>query len=108
MWRCGVITARLRPVRAGLCNHSEWTQGTKPAVIKERPMLWCGSYLIIATVVAMATFLAAQWFREEHVAAPDCSGVMSAVAGMLWPVLLVGMTELAVFWWAIRGARYAP
>ena len=71
-------------------------------------MLWCGSYLIIATVVAMATFLAAQWFREEHVAAPDCSGVMSAVAGMLWPVLLVGMTELAVFWWAIRGARIQP
>lgn len=104
--RC-VITARLRPVRAGLCNHKEWTQGTKPAVVKERPMLWCDSYLIIAAIVAMATFVAAEWFREEHIAAPDHSGVVSAVAGMLWPVLLVGLSELALVWWAFRKARYS-
>jgi len=71
-------------------------------------MAWYASYLIIATFVAMVTFVAAGWFREEHVAAPDHSGAMSALAGMLWPVLLVGMSEMALVWWASRGARYAP
>lgn len=69
-------------------------------------MLWSGIYLIVATLVAMGTFVAAAWFREEHVAAPDHSGVMSALAGILWPVLLVGMSEMALVWWAYRGARY--
>jgi hypothetical protein len=71
-------------------------------------MLWYAIYLIIAAVVAMATFVAACWFRDEHVAAPDYPGAMSALAGMLWPVLLVGMSEMALVWWALRGARYAP
>ena len=71
-------------------------------------MSWYAGYLIVAAFVAMATFVAAGWFREEHVAAPDHSGVMSALAGMLWPVLLVGMSEMALVWWAFRGYRYAP
>lgn len=70
-------------------------------------MLWYGIYLIIAAVVAMAIFVAAAWFREEHVAAPDYPGVASAVAGMLWPVLLIGLSELVLAWWAFRAARYA-
>lgn len=70
-------------------------------------MFWYGIYFIIAALVAMATFVAGCWFREEHVAAPDHSGVMSAVAGMMWPVLLVGLSELALVWWAFRGTRYA-
>lgn len=65
-------------------------------------MLWYATYLLIAAFVAMATFVAAGWFRPEHVAAPDHSGVMSAVAGMLWPVLLVGMSEMALIWCAGR------
>jgi hypothetical protein len=71
-------------------------------------MLWYAIYLIIAAVVAVATFVAAGWFREEHCAAPDHPGAMSALAGMLWPFLLVGMSEIALVWWAARGARYAP
>ena len=71
-------------------------------------MAWYGTYLVVAALVAMTTFVAAGWFREEHVAAPDHSGVMSAVAGMLWPVMLVGLSEMALVWLAFRGARYAP
>ena len=71
-------------------------------------MPWYGIYLIVAGLVAMATFVAADWFREEHVAAPDYSGLLSALAGMFWPVLLVGASEMALVWWAFRGARYAP
>ena len=71
-------------------------------------MSWYGAYFVVAALVATATFVAAGWFREEHVAAPDHSGVMSAVAGMLWPVMLIGVSEAALLWWAFRGARYAP
>ena len=71
-------------------------------------MLWYVIYLIVAALVAMATFVGASWFRAEHVAAPDHPGVMSALAGMLWPVLLVGMSEMALVCWALRIARYAP
>ena len=71
-------------------------------------MFWYGIYLIIAAVVAVSIFVAAGWFREEHVAAPDHAGVMSALAGALWPVLLVGMSELVLVRLAFRGAGYAP
>ena len=63
-------------------------------------MLWYGVYLVVAAVVAMATFVAADWFREEHVAAPGFPGVMSALAGALWPILLVGVSEMVLVWWA--------
>ena len=71
-------------------------------------MLWCGLYLAVAALFGSALFLAANWFRPEHIAAPDFPGVVSALAGMLWPVLLVGASELALVWWAFRTARYAP
>lgn len=65
-------------------------------------MFWYGSYLIVAALVAMATFVGACWFREEHLVAPDHSGVTSALAGMLWPVVLIGISEMALVWWACR------
>ena len=71
-------------------------------------MLWYGIYFIVAAFVAMATFVSACWFREEHVAAPDFPGVMSALAGVLWPVLLLGVSEIVLVWCAFRAARYAP
>jgi len=70
-------------------------------------MAWYAGYLVIAAVVAMVIFVSACWFREEHFAAPDNPGVISALAGMLWPVLLIGVSEMALVWWAFRGARYA-
>jgi hypothetical protein len=82
-------------------------KGLKALPLKEPPMAWYAGYLVIAAVVAVATFVSACWFREEHVAAPDNPGVIAALAGMLWPVLLVGMSEMALVWWAFRGARFA-
>ena len=70
-------------------------------------MFWYGLYFIIAVAVTMATFVAACWFREEDVAAPDHSGVTSALAGMLWPVLIVGLSELVLVRWVFRAAGYA-
>lgn len=69
-------------------------------------MFWYGAYVAVAALVAMAIFLAACWFREEHVAAPDFPGVISAVAGILWPVLLVGLSEMTLVWWVFRRAGY--
>ena len=71
-------------------------------------MLWYGIYLIVAAFVAMATFVAAGWFREERAGAPEFPGVMSALAGVLWPVLFVGVSEMVLVWCAFRAARYAP
>ncbi len=70
-------------------------------------MFWYGVYLVVAALVAMAVFVAADWFRGEDVAAPDFPGVISALAGMLWPVLLVGASEITLVWWVFRRARYA-
>ena len=90
------------------CANNEGTQGVEPAHLEELPLLWYGMYLIVAAVVAVATVVCGCWFREENIAAPDHPGVMSALAGMLWPVLLVGMSEMALLCWALRIARYAP
>lgn len=68
-------------------------------------MFWYGVYLTVAALVAVAVFVAAGWFHEEDVAAPDFPGVISALAGMLWPVLLVGLSEMTLVWWAFRRVR---
>lgn len=71
-------------------------------------MFWFGTYAGVAALVAALTFVAAGWLREEHVAAPDHSGAMSALAGAMWPVLLIGLSELAVICWASHGAKHPP
>lgn len=69
-------------------------------------MHWFGVYVGVATLVTAAVFVTAGWFRPEHIAAPDHSGTMSAIAGMCWPVLLVGITEFALIVWVARAGRH--
>jgi hypothetical protein len=69
-------------------------------------MLWCGFYLTIAVFVAITTFIAGNWLRPEYVAAPDHPGTTSAIAGMLWPVLVLGAAELALLFSFSRTSRY--
>lgn len=64
-------------------------------------MEWIGGYLAMAVVVAAVALVSAGWFRDAHVTAPDRPGVTAAVAGLLWPVVLVGVVELL----AVVGAR---
>ena len=71
-------------------------------------MLWIGAYIVVSALVAVSVFLAANWFREQHVAAPDHSGVTAVLAGLLWPALLLGLMELALVCCASRGTRSAP
>jgi len=73
--------------------------------LKGPPMFWFGVYLGVATLATVAIFVAADWYRQEHIAAPDHSGLMSAVAGILFPVLLVAVTELALISFVARRHR---
>lgn len=57
-------------------------------------MEWISGYFAMAAVVAAVALVAAGWFRDAHVTAPDRPGVTAAVAGLLWPVVLVGVVEL--------------
>lgn len=64
-------------------------------------MEWVGGYAAIAVLVAAIALVAAGWVRDAPVAAPDRPGVTAVFAGLLWPVVLVGVVELL----AVMGLR---
>ncbi len=68
-------------------------------------MFWCAVYVGVAIVVAIAAFVIANFFRSDDVVAPDHPGTLSVVAGALWPVIVIGMTELAVTIWLMPGRQ---
>ena len=47
----------------------------------------------MAAMVAATTFLAAEWIREPGAPAPDYPGVLAAVTGLLWPVIVPGAAQ---------------
>lgn len=52
-------------------------------------------YLVVALVVAPTVFLAGQWFATASSdASAEHPAATAVLAGMLWPVLIVGLTEL--------------
>lgn len=69
-------------------------------------MFWCGIYLVVAATVAVAAFVTGNWIRPTDVVAPDHPGAMSAVAGALWPVVVIGMTEIALVGWLTRDGKF--
>ena len=71
-------------------------------------MAWFGAYIVVAALAAISILLAANWFRHQHVAAPEHSGATAVLAGLLWPALLIGIAELAVICCAGRRVRQAP
>lgn len=57
-----------------------------------------GSMLIIvyaagAVAVAVAAFLFSEWVRDPGGSPPDGPGALAVVAGLLWPVLAVGLIQ---------------
>ena len=71
-------------------------------------MAWFGPYIVVAALVAISIFLASNWFRHQHVAAPEHSGATAVLAGLLWPALLLGIAELALVCCATRWTRSTP
>ena len=53
-------------------------------------------YLVVAAAVAIATFLLSEWVRLPGASAPDHLGLMAVAAGLLWPVLAVGLAQFAL------------
>lgn len=68
-------------------------------------MVWFALYLLVGIVVAAAAFVIANYVRTEDIVAPDSPGTASVVAGALWPIVIVGMTELALAAWLIPGRK---
>lgn len=68
-----------------------------------------GLYAAVAVVAAVAVFLLAEWLRLPGVPAPDNPARYALVAGLLWPVLLVGVAQWAMIAAvASRMRRVAP
>lgn len=70
-------------------------------------MVWFAVYLTIAAAVTVITFVCAEWIRTDDVAAPDHPAVMSALAGVFWPFVVLGVTE-AVLVGRITRASKSP
>ena len=64
-------------------------------------MGWFEGYATLAALVAIVALVGAGWFRDAHIGAPDRPGVAAVLAGLLWPIVLVGMVELV----AVIGLR---
>lgn len=58
-------------------------------------------YAGVALACAFAAFLVAEWSRVPGMPAPGHPGVLALLAGLLWPVLVIGLAQLA----AIVAAR---
>lgn len=71
-------------------------------------MFWVVTYIAIAIIVALTVFVGSNWCRQEDTAAPDHSGLASAVAGLLWPAILLGIAELALICLATRATGVRP
>ena len=50
-------------------------------------------YATVAVVVAAAAFLFSEWVREPGGAAPDKPGAVAVAAGLLWPILAIGLVQ---------------
>ncbi len=53
-------------------------------------------YLVVSLIVATAAFLASEWIRLPGAPAPDHIGALAVVAGLLWPVLAIGLVQWAL------------
>ena len=59
-------------------------------------MLWISGYFGVALAVAIAAFVATGLLRVDRIELPDHRGTTSAIAGALWPAILIGMVELVI------------
>lgn len=72
-------------------------------------MMWMSVYAAAGVTAAIAVFLAAQWLRTPGVPAPDNPGRYAILAGLLWPVVLLGIAQWGLIAMvAARLRRTAP
>jgi len=59
-------------------------------------VLWISGYFGVALAVAIVAFVATGLLRAERIELPDHRGATSAIAGALWPAILIGIVELFI------------
>jgi predicted transporter len=59
-------------------------------------LIGIASYVVAAMIVAAAAFLMSEWIRLPGAPAPDRLGLVAVLAGLLWPLLAVGLVQWAV------------
>ena len=55
--------------------------------------MWMSLYAAVALVAAIAVFLLAEWLRMPAVSGSDNPGRYAVVAGLLWPVMVLGIAQ---------------
>jgi len=63
---------------------------------KGSALIGIACYAFIAVIVATAAFLVSEWIRLPGTPAPDRLGLVALLAGLLWPVLAVGLAQWAM------------
>ena len=61
-------------------------------------MFWIVVYFSCAVIVGGSAFIAVEWVRIGIADLPDHPGRTCLFAGVLWPVLILGVAELVVLW----------
>ena len=59
-------------------------------------VLWIALYGVAAVTAAVATFLVAGRMREPGAPAPDNAGRFAALAGVLWPLMVMGAAQVGI------------
>ena len=70
--------------------------------------MWISLYAAVAVVVAVAAPMLAERLRTPGVPAPNNPSLYAVLAGLLWPVLLVGVAQWAAIAAVARRMRRAP
>lgn len=63
---------------------------------KGSALIGIASYAVVAVIVAAAAFFVSEWIRLPGAPAPDRLGLVALSAGLLWPVLAVGLAQWAM------------
>lgn len=73
-------------------------------------MFGIASYLTVAMITAATVFLIAEWVRQPGTRVPDHPGIVALAAGLLWPVILLGLAQCGLMLMAHSrwGRRPAP
>ena len=66
-------------------------------------MFWIALYGIVALAVAVIALLVAEWVREPGAPAREHPGFFAALAGLLWPAVIIGLVQ-----WGLIAAAASP
>ena len=66
-------------------------------------MFWIALYGIVALAASVTALLVAEWIREPGARGPEHPGFFAALAGLLWPAVMIGLVQ-----WGLIAAVASP